>query len=350
MNILNNNGKYSFYNNLTIDNTLKTKNYLFNYDDLGNCWLEDIEDFKFPDKVYDVNANLRSLISTSYTKNKRNLGVLLTGNKGQGKSLTAKYICTEANVPIIVINKRIPVYINLVKFFNDIKQDYVLFIDEFEKLFNSSEYNSDGDGGSSESKYHSQQTFLSFMDGVFTNDNKILFLLTSNDSVNEYLINRPSRIKFLQEYNELPEELFNMIVEDKLINQEYRKDLEENTSMINMNIDLLVSIIDDINLFDKPFSSFMSHYNYKFENYRYEVNTIKEGHESWEKFINSDRKFKATDRYIGGYYVDELVKFTKDEIVFTANDTIYDENRNAVTVLSTIKLTPTKTNFKSNTF
>lgn len=43
MNILNNNGKYSFYNNLTIDNTLKTKNYLFNYDDLGDCWLEDIQ-------------------------------------------------------------------------------------------------------------------------------------------------------------------------------------------------------------------------------------------------------------------------------------------------------------------
>jgi hypothetical protein len=25
---------------------------LFNFDDLGNCWLEDVEDFKFPEKIY----------------------------------------------------------------------------------------------------------------------------------------------------------------------------------------------------------------------------------------------------------------------------------------------------------
>lgn len=50
MNILKNNGRYIFYNSLTIINGLESKNYLFNFDDFGNCFLEDTDDFKFPEK------------------------------------------------------------------------------------------------------------------------------------------------------------------------------------------------------------------------------------------------------------------------------------------------------------
>lgn len=318
MNILNDGGKYFFFNSLTIDERLEPKVYLFNFDDKGNCWLEDAESFKFPDKLYDVSDDLRHMIKVAFNTYKTNLGVLLSGNKGQGKSLTAKLICTDLDQPVILITKAIPKEVNFVKFLNNIKQDYTLYVDEFEKLFKSINNN--------DNPYHSQETFLSFMDGVLTNEHKVLFLLTANESVNEYLINRPSRIKFLVEYSELPEDLFHLIVDDRLINKDFKEDLMDNVSLVNLNIDLLISIINDINLFNKPFSEFKDVYNYKFEQYRYEVYTIENGKETFDFFYNASRKIKYSDSSVRYDSVKQFLKFTKDEIVYQTTKWVEDKN------------------------
>lgn len=344
MNILKDRNKYFFYNSLTIEKTLKSKTYLFNFDEFGNCWLEDIEEFKFPKKIYNVDKQLRVHIKKSFDNYTKNLGVLLTGNKGQGKSLTAKLICKDMGLPTIVINKPIPKDVNFINFFNNIKQNHVLFVDEFEKLF-SHKTNSDEktDG------YHKQDVFLSFMDGVLTNEHKVLFLLTANEEVNQYFINRPSRIKFLVEYDELPEELFNLITDDKLNNKAFKDDLEANISLVNLNVDLLISIIEDINLFEMPFSEFKEIYNYKFEQYRYEVYTIIDEVEKFENIINSTRRFKPTETYLAGYSVNEMVKFTKEEIIFKATDWIEDKKGKEIEKKILVKLVPSKVIGK-NTF
>lgn len=334
MNILKDNGKYYFFNALTIEQTLENKVYLFNFDENGNCWLEDVEGFKFPEKLYDVSSELRNLIKTSYAANRKNLGVLLSGNKGQGKSLTAKLICTDLEQPVIIINKQIPADVNFITFLGNIKQDHTLFVDEFEKLFDSRKTENKTDG------YHTQESFLSFMDGVTSNEHKVLFLLTANESVNEFFINRPSRIKFLHEYSELPEELFNMIVDDKLVNAEYKKDLEENVSLVNLNIDLLISIVDDINLFDKPFSYFKHLYNYKFEQYKYEVYHVENGNDVMKTIHTTGKKIKYTDTYIAGESVIDMLVFKKDEIVFKAKDWITDKKGKDVEVDIIVKLVP----------
>jgi len=321
MNILKDNGKYSFFNSLTIDNELKPKNYIFDYDSFGNCFLRDAEDFKFPEKIYDVNSEMRKDIIKAFDGYDKNLGVLLTGAKGQGKSLNAKLLCSEINLPVILVNKSIPKDINFVEFFNGIKQDYCMFIDEFEKLFANK-------GQSRENvDYHEQDVFLSFMDGVLTNEHKVLFLLTTNESVNEYFINRPSRVKFLQDYNELPEELFNQIVDDRLKNKDYKNDLENNISLINMNIDLLISIIDDVNLFDKPFSEFKEIYNYRLQQYKYEMSIIKDGREKFEGFFSTKKKIKLDSQYINDKRVREMIKFNKEEIIFKYQEWVHDDEK-----------------------
>jgi hypothetical protein len=339
MNILNNNGKYTFFNTLTIDNELVPKNYIFNFDDFGNCWLEDAEDFRVPDKIYDVNSGMREDVIKSFRANKKNLGVLLTGNKGQGKSLNAKLLCKELCIPTIIVNKSIPKDVNFVRFFNNIKQDYCFFVDEFEKLF------ADKGRGSENKDYHEQDVFLSFMDGVLTNEHKVLFLLTTNDSVNEYFINRPSRVKFLQEYDELSEELFNMIVSDKLENKDFREDLEDNVSLINLNIDLLISIIEDINLFNKPFSDFKEIYNYKLEQYKYEMCFMNGGKEVFHGFFTSKKKLKSDITYINGYNVNQMIKFTKNEIIFMSHK--WEEDDKGEDVQKEIKV---KVNLCHNSF
>jgi len=334
MNILKNNGQYSFFNSLTIDKELLPKNYIFNFDSFGNCWLEDAEDFRVPEKVYDVNSSMRKDIIKSFKSYGKNLGVLLTGNKGQGKSLNAKLLCRELKIPVIIVNKSIPKDVNFVKFFNDIKQDYCFFVDEFEKLFADK-------GRSDENKdYHEQDVFLSFMDGVLTNEHKVLFLLTTNESVNEYFINRPSRVKFLQEYNELSEEIFDMIVSDKLNNKKFREDLEDSVSLINLNIDLLISIIEDINLFKRPFSKFKENYNYKLEQYKYEMGFLVDGAEKFYGYFTSKKKIKADTTYINGYNVDQMLKFTKDEIIFSSQRWEEDEKGEDYQKEVKVKITP----------
>lgn len=337
MNVLKDQGRYFFFNSLVIEDKLEPKEYLFNFDSFGNCWLEDVEPFNYPDKIYDVNMELKGLVKKSFTEFKKNLGVLLTGNKGQGKSLTAKLICEEMKQPTILINKPIPQTVDFVKFFNsNIKQNYTLFIDEFEKSFKNTD--SDSDSERPNSGHHKQETFLSFMDGVLNNEHKILFLLTTNNSINEFFINRPSRIKFVVEYDELSEELFKMITLDKLDSAELREDLEKNISLINMNIDLLISIIDDIKLFGLPFSKFKHLYNYKFQSYKYDVQMSVDGIETFEPTFQTYHRIKANDIHINGKYVKDMIKCTKDEVIYTAN--ITDPKDRTKTIEATFKMIP----------
>lgn len=343
MNILNDNGKYYFYNSLQIEKELVTRNYLFNFSEAnGSCWLEDAKDFNYPEKIYDIDSVMRKMIKKSFDTNDKNLGVLLTGNKGQGKSLNAKLICKELNLPCVIINKPIPIEINFIQFLNNIDQNFVIFLDEFEKLFETTSKNN---GAGKDLQFHTQESFLSFMDGVLCNKNKILFLLTTNENINDYFINRPSRIKFLKEYNELPEDLFNLITDDLLVDKKFKKDLEDNISLINLNIDLLISIIKEINLFKIPFSKFMEYFNYRVELYSYDVHKIKNGKETYEDCFKSAKKIKYTDHYICGYDVQKFIKFTKDEIIFQT----FDYNDKDEKESFNMKITLTK-NFKHVVF
>jgi hypothetical protein len=338
MNILKDNGKYTFYNQLIIEKKLAPKNYLFDYDkQFGNCFLTDADDFTLPNKIYDIDRNLKDMIKKSFNNYPNNLGVLLTGNKGQGKSLLAKELCKELKLPIIIINAPIDSSVSFVPFLNDIKQDYILFIDEFEKLFSVNSNDSKGD----KKDYHSQESFLSFMDGAINNkESKILFLLTTNENVNEFLINRPSRIKFLKEYNELSEELFNMLVDDKLKNKKFKQDLIDHVSLINLNIDLLLCIVDDINLFNKPFSSFMHYYNYKLENYAYEMFEIeKNGNEKFIKYLSSRKKINIKDNYVNDDNVARWISFEENKIIYEMTDWKKVRDKN-VEFTRTIKLVP----------
>ncbi len=342
MNILKDGDKYFFFNSVKIHTELLPGNYVLNYDAHGNCFLQDAEEFKLPSKIYDVSKDMRNHIITSYNKYDKNCGVLLTGSKGQGKSLLAKLLCREINIPIIIINKSIPREVNFIEFLSQIKQNYCLFIDEFEKLFLETHHSINAAKG--ESGYHEQNTFLSFMDGVSANQHKVLFLLTTNNTINEYFINRPSRIKFLQEYVEMPDSLFHMIVDDLLVEKSHKSDLEENVSLLNMNIDLLISIVNDMNLYKKPFSEFKDFFNYRFEVYRYE---IKADGDTVSKYFSSKQKIKQNTNYILEHQVKHFVKFTKDEIVFVADAYVDRGNDEEGIVEKTFRLTPVTNPFNS---
>jgi len=317
MDILKINGTYQIHPSVEVIKKLSIKNYELDFDaKSGSVFLKDTFGFNYPEKIYDINSGFREIVKKTFDNQNTNLGVLLSGNKGQGKSLNAKLLCKLMNLPVIMINKKIPNNIDFISFLNKINCNYILFIDEFEKIFPQN-YNKDNE-------FHEQSVFLNFMDGSVTSNYKKLFLLTVNEDINEYMINRPSRIKFLVEYNQFSEDLFHVITDDLLIYKNFKEDLYSNISFVNLNIDLLISIIEQINLHNIPFSAFKNIFNYKQENFIYEIYDITDGKENYDSTYNTSKKIKTNYRYIDDEYVIEFLKFTDDYVIYMINE--YDKN------------------------
>lgn len=257
MNIIKTNGKYFFFSTADFMKKLEPGNYSLNFDAKGNLYLEDEDPFRLPAKVYDVDKVMIDQIIRTYKEGgEKNLGILLQGMKGQGKSLTAKMVCMKLGLPVIMINQKIPSDINFSSYLNAIRQDIAIFVDEFEKLFPA--YENDRTKG-----YHLQNTFLTLMDGVYSGPNKKIFILTANDEVEDKLVNRPSRVRYLRKYNFMDPNIFDSVIADELKNKKFEQDLRDNLPIVACNMDLLREVIAEINLHDIPYSQFKTYFNFK---------------------------------------------------------------------------------------
>ena len=156
--------------------------------------------FEVPNKIYGSTINRVEKILTTYDDRDRSTGVLMTGDKGSGKTMLSSILCNkmiERGLPVILIEKPFDGTI-FIDFLNNIGES-VLFFDEFGKVFSSVE-DEDEDN-------NSQTGLLSVFDGTHTI--KRLILLTENEQykINRYMINRPGRIYYHFKYSKLEESL-----------------------------------------------------------------------------------------------------------------------------------------------
>ena len=141
-------------------------------------------DMVINEKVYGVQSGKVAKVLNSFKVFNRNLGVILSGNKGIGKSLTAKMIAIEAvkqGYPVILANRYIG---GIANFIESIDQEVMILFDEFDKTFKARDNESP------------QDTMLSLFDG--TSAGKKLFVVTCNqlNGLNDYLVNRPGRFHY----------------------------------------------------------------------------------------------------------------------------------------------------------
>ena len=117
--------------------------------------------------------------------------------KGTGKSLLAKQICSMAGLPVIMIQHAYGGS-GFLSFLSKISQPVIIFLDEFEKVYKENEQ---------------QNMLLSILDGTF--NSKFLFLLTINEvgRMNHYMMNRPSRIHYHQNYTGMTMEMIRLPTE-----------------------------------------------------------------------------------------------------------------------------------------
>jgi hypothetical protein len=145
--------------------------------------------FNIAGKLYGGVEAITGRVLKTFDITEGNLGVLFSGPKGLGKSLTTRNICKEAikkGLPIILVTEH---FDNITSFIETISQTAVVVFDEFEKIY--LDRNKTGHDG-----LEGQDSLLNLFDSSLSG--KKLFLLTCNEleNLSKYLLNRPGRLHY----------------------------------------------------------------------------------------------------------------------------------------------------------
>lgn len=251
---------------------LPVGNYTLQFDPKMMCYyLKQKEAFHLPKRVYGDHSIVNRWLTSFEHNSEKNMGVILSGLKGTGKTITAQKLCIKANLPVIMIGDAYhgPDFIDFLS--NPLLGKCIIFIDEFEKIYAENRLGGDGKSASTD--------FLSLMDGNF--QTKLLFLLTVNEfRVNEYIVNRLNRVKYRKDYTNLPYEVINEVIDDLLVNKEHKESIFTFLFKVNMcTFDILVNIIKEMNLFNEDAIACGMHLNLKAESRYFNVYEVYRGNE-----------------------------------------------------------------------
>lgn len=189
--------------------------------------------FVFPYKMYGLQEEFIDHVIKTYHATEGNMGIMLTGTKGTGKTVTAKELANKLNLPVIIVKDMEDHNQSMIEFLSSIESDCILFLDEFEKNFSESD-----------------STILQIMDGVYNSEYRKVFLLTTNAmSINENMVGRPSRIRYVKEFGNLDLKIVNEYLDDALEVSEARQDLLDFIDSLTIStIDILKTIVNEVNI------------------------------------------------------------------------------------------------------
>lgn len=244
MKVVNTNKTYRIYgDDLKVHDELPVGTYIVRFSQMQGFYLDRYSGIEVnEDKIYGVHMAKINKVMRSFKQFSRNLGIILSGDKGIGKSLFARILCLaslEAGYPVIVVDQFVP---GIHSFLEEIEQEAVILFDEFDKTFSAGHINSDDDrrgGGQS-----AQTSLLSLLDGLSAG--KKLYIVTCNKfaSLNEYLINRPGRFHYHFRFEYPTADEIRVYLQDK-INKEYWGEIPKVVlfaSKVNLNYDCLRAI------------------------------------------------------------------------------------------------------------
>lgn len=239
MHIVESGKRYRIFNNaITTYDQLPPKTYRVDYDpDTRTFSLLEAHDFEIPEtKIYGQHLDKVKKVLNAMDKMNRNFGVILSGDKGIGKSLFSKCLGLKARkkgIPVILVNEYNE---GIANFLEEIEQTVMILFDEYDKTFN-------------DKKYNCQAEMLSLFDGVSAG--KKLFVITCNEiqSLSQYLINRPGRFHYHFRFLYPTADEIRDYMEDKL-DKQYYDEIENVIAFsvrMNLNYDCLRSIAFELN-------------------------------------------------------------------------------------------------------
>lgn len=242
--------------------------------------------FIFAEKYYGLQENFINHVIKTYNNTEGNLGIIFNGVKGTGKTYTAKELVNKLNLPTIIVKDMGDNNQSMVEFLSSIDVDCIFFLDEFEKNFD-----------------YRDPTILQIMDGVYNTKFRKIFLLTTNSlNINDNLLGRPSRIKYVKTFGNLDLKIVNEYLDDHLKVPEARQELFEYINTLRIStIDILKNIVTEINIHGKDcLSEIKSFFNVQTNTYDYtviqaeiEINKVVSNKEKYsiKKFIEFANNF-----------------------------------------------------------
>lgn len=194
---------------------LPVATYHITFDPMSGFGLEKLEDnftVSSNTKVFGHRDLKVKMVEDVYRESPKSIGVMLTGNKGIGKTLFARMVSTSMqdkfNMPTVIVdsNSGAKHSSQLAGYIDTLPSNILVMFDEFEKMVDTDE----------------QQGFLGLFDGMSVN--KRLYMITANaeNGVNQYFKGRPGRFFFDFKFSYLnPEEVVEYV-------KYYYPDLENN--------------------------------------------------------------------------------------------------------------------------
>jgi hypothetical protein len=259
---------------------LPAGNYVIKKNEMtGTLYLETIDSFEIKGKIYGDTVRTANRILTTFNDRPASTGVMLSGEKGSGKTLLAKMLSVksaESGVPTIVINAAW-VGDKFNAFLQSIDQPCVILFDEFEKVYDKDE----------------QEAILTLLDGVFPS--RKLFVLTCNDKwrVDYHMRNRPGRIYYMLDFKGLDEDFIREYCDDNLKTtlKQHIDSICRIASMFDQfNFDMLKALVEEMNRYDETPQESLKMLNAKPEfsnDQRYVVKLLPKGQDLEDERLES---------------------------------------------------------------
>lgn len=202
----------------------------------GRIGLEKIaESFIVNFKVYGTEGKvindhiIHTWNSDVFQKSGKNLGVIFNGLKGTGKTIAAKQLCNRLGLPTIVVSKPVD---GLLEFIQALNFEAAVLIDEAEKTFDEE-----------------SEILLKMIDGVYNHRRKLYILITNELTLDDNLIGRPGRIRYVKQFGNLELDVINEVITDTLEDKSLADGLIRLVNSLEIStIDILKSIIEECNI------------------------------------------------------------------------------------------------------
>lgn len=193
------------------------------------------DEFTFGFKIYDLGADdiMRKIDLTwnsdVFVDGKKNLGVIFNGLKGTGKTIASKILSNRMQMPVVIVPEA---FDGLLSFIQSLCFECTILIDEAEKTFKE-----DGD------------VLLKMIDGVYNESRKLYILTTNRLSIDENLLGRPGRVRYIKQFGNLTAKAVGDYIKDNLRDQSKKEQILDVVDILEIStIDILKAIVDEVNI------------------------------------------------------------------------------------------------------